>query len=105
MAKLSKRRQHLLNRLGAIIKNLEKLPDDFTLDKKMDRVLDKLEAGYRRHAQVQAYRGEHRKILEQKKAEEIQRLEEEAATRPDPKPVLAPFEDGYVEPEKDGEVI
>ena len=78
----SDRRKHLLNRLKALQANVENLPEDFTLDKKIDRALNKLEGRMRHHTETVNYRkASHAKRLAKAiKVEETRIMAEDEIT-------------------------
>lgn len=82
---ISARRKHLINRIAALIKNLEKIEEAFTLDKSLDRQVEKMEAVMTHQSQKNAYRkaaADRRKAQqkeEQKQAEAADKANAEQA--------------------------
>ena len=74
--KLSERRKHLLNRLGALIKNLDATGEDFILDKQLDRAVSRMEKTLKHHRTRHGYR---KLRAEARSAEQAQEAEAEAA--------------------------
>ena len=54
--KMSKGKNHLINRLKALVSNLQKAEDDFVTNKKLERMLDKMESQYKSVRERIAYR-------------------------------------------------
>ena len=64
--KTSARRKHLVNRLKAFTANVENLGEDFTLDKKIERAIDKIEGRMKHHNATVAYRKANAKRREER---------------------------------------
>jgi hypothetical protein len=93
---LSNRRKMLLMRIGALIKNLEKHPEDFTLDKQLDRTIETLERFYTHASGTVTYRKAMAEKREAKLAAEQKKAEPEVKPEVKPKPVSKPAGDERV---------
>lgn len=65
---IPERRKLLLVRLAALIKNLERHPDNFTLDKQLDREISRIEKFYKHSAETNSYRAARRAVREEREA-------------------------------------
>lgn len=79
---VSAHRKHTLNRLKALVLNLEKTAEDFTLDKSLDRMVEKLEF------RMNHFRSTHasRKARAERSAAQVAAVADEPKTHDDAEP-------------------